>query len=348
MLVRKKGGPAEKLEKDDKIRSHDFYSPGGHIRFFLPQAGRNFEARIIKAFTPFTNSAVLLLDTSAASSYLPDRVILKLADRRFTTRFDRHWNLDTEQDFQANLSQYFQRHGTAPPGLDDDSLVNETPLWFHELRFWHRSATAHRVECEAYKRLHEAQNLGLIPKLYGLTKVQMADTEIHPSLDVIEGLLLGYVPGRPMGSFRLGVDIPYEEAEKVSQKVLEMGRRLRRYGITHNDIHTDNIILRSPDNSPVLIDWGHAGFGVADAPLEERWNSERVWDDYYGRLRVILKLESWHSFQTPWANEEVLRMARKWGKGGFKFWNERIEASLSPGWERLYEEDKSVDVNTGQ
>ncbi|KAG5350069.1 hypothetical protein C0989_000369 [Termitomyces sp. Mn162] len=72
-----------------------------------------------------------------------------------------------------------------------------------------------------------------------------------------------------MTKIRPGITITFEEAEAISQRVLELGRQLRRFGVCHSDVHVGNIILREKDNSPVLIDWGLASLPAA-VPEEEK------------------------------------------------------------------------------
>lgn len=54
-------------------------------------------------------------------------------------------------------------------------------------------------------------------------------------------------------------------------------------------MHRGNVILRSPCDDPVLIDWGRAGFVVADAPLEERWTNDGLRYDFNRDIRSMLK-----------------------------------------------------------
>ncbi|KAG5350557.1 hypothetical protein C0989_010451 [Termitomyces sp. Mn162] len=47
---------------------------------------------------------------------------------------------------------------------------------------------------------------------------------VHPSLDYIDGLLMDYIPSQTMEELKPGVNLSYEDAEKISQKVLTLGR----------------------------------------------------------------------------------------------------------------------------
>ncbi|KAG5318529.1 hypothetical protein C0989_001156, partial [Termitomyces sp. Mn162] len=92
-----------------------------------------------------------------------------------------------------------------------------------------------------------------------------------------------------MARIRPGITITFEEAETISQRVLELGRQLRRFGVRHSDVHVRNIILREKDNSPVLIDWGLATLPAPGASLNERWNNIAAKTDFNRDLRYLLR-----------------------------------------------------------
>ncbi|KAG6843869.1 hypothetical protein H0H93_016871, partial [Arthromyces matolae] len=199
------------------------------------------------------------------------------------------------------------------------------------LDHWEYCVDCHNTEHEAYRRLTEAQHLGLIPRFFGPTYIDI-DGGGHPSLSRVDGLLIEYIEGRRMSSLRPGISISIEQAEVVSQHVLELGRRLRRYGVSHNDIHIGNVILRYPDDLPVLIDWGLASFEAADLPLDERWVHLSMEQEYNIDIRYLLRLGYyfegpeekavspeitaggvWHRYRTPLSDEEQYSRADKYG-----------------------------------
>ncbi|KAG5718191.1 hypothetical protein E4T56_gene18864, partial [Termitomyces sp. T112] len=208
----------------------DVYQPGHRLSLGL-RGGKAAEVEVIKAFTPFTCSAVLLVRTrtSMHSLGLPDRFILKLADRRVSDV----WNFQEEEDYQSNIS----KHGASFELSDEEDLLP----WMKSFRAWQYYDALHAKEREAYGYLKEAQASGLIPRFFGTTKINMMTTAPHPSLSHINGLLLEYIPGPTMAKIRPGITITFEEAETISQRVLELGRQLRRFGVRHSDVHVRNI-----------------------------------------------------------------------------------------------------------
>ncbi|KAG6881432.1 hypothetical protein C0993_001489 [Termitomyces sp. T159_Od127] len=191
----------------------------------------------------------------------------------------------------------------------------------------------------------------------------MMKTASHPSLSHIDGLLLEYIPGRSMARFRPGINITFQEAEIVSQRVLELGRWLRRFGVAHCDVHVGNIILREENNFPVLIDWGHASFKVVHLPLQKRWNFCSLRDDFNRDIRHLLRTGAyyegpnddpvyppitaggiWHRLRTPLSDEQRRQVAKK-----FSYCYVNSEIANLPAEEKalFYDEDTNVDPSHG-
>ncbi|KAG5348894.1 hypothetical protein C0989_007391 [Termitomyces sp. Mn162] len=284
---------------------------------------------------------------------LPNRFILKLADRRVSGL----WNFQKEEDYQLNIS----KHEASFELRDDEEMLP----WMYSFESWQGYDATHTKEREAYDYLKEAQMSGLIPRFFGTAKIDMMTTAAHQSLSHINGLLLEYIPGRSMAKIRPGITITFEEAEAISQRVLELGRQLRRFGVCHSDVHVGNIILRAKDNSPVLIDWGLASLPAAGASLIDRWNDERLRTDFNKDIRYMLRdgvyYEGpnndevhppitaggvWHRFRTPLSDEERIRFVSKWEWG---YGSTNLEIANLPEEEKalFYDEDTSVDINHG-
>ncbi|KAG6901039.1 hypothetical protein C0995_001679 [Termitomyces sp. Mi166 len=332
----------------------DVYKPGNRLMLTFSERDRFTEVQIVKAFTPFTNSVALLVD--AHSAVLPSRCILKLADRRAYS----YWNPHQEEDYQSKIQPQISRFGTSIKLDPNEELLP----WMYLFQSWERFEVSHFQECEAYRRLVEAQSLGFIPRFFRTAKIEMMDRASHPSLSYISGLLIEYVPRRSMALLRPGINITNEEAEVISQHILELGRRLRRYGVCNNDVHVGNIILRAGNKLPVLIDWGKASFDAADFPLPERWNFWDLRQDFYFDIRTVLRTGVyhegptnvsvypdipvggvWHRYRTPVFDEEQIRLAQE---RGYRAVNRFIETFLSKEeLDMLYDEDASVDINCG-
>ncbi|KAG5731746.1 hypothetical protein E4T56_gene778 [Termitomyces sp. T112] len=324
----------------------EVYKPGVHLTLALCAHNESLEIQIVKAFTPFTSSVVLLVQAEPTALQLPSPFILKVADRRLAPI----WDFDRENNYQARLQYHVETFGTTIIPKKDEEL----PLWIHMLKNWEFYESSHIKEREAYKWFTEAQKLELIPRFYSTAQLRMDESACHQSLTHIKCLLFEYIYGRTMSSFRPGIDLSAEEAEVMSQCVLQLGRDLRRYGVSHNDIHVDNIIIRSTNNRPVLIDWGNANSSLADLPLQQRWTHYSMWFNYHYCIRYMLRYGNngdqivsggvWHRYRTPVSDIEQFRQVQEIG---WERTNYKISQMSNDEKERFYDEDKFVDDKHG-
>ncbi|KAF8904984.1 hypothetical protein CPB85DRAFT_1563840 [Mucidula mucida] len=334
------------LRHFSQVSSHPWFQPPEalyranntiHMSLVTSASNRMVEAKVLRAFHPFTNYACILIQPLQYALDLPDRLFCKLADRRIGERTV-PWSVDVERQFQTNLTMYIERSG-GPPVLEYRVRSEDDPQWFDELEHWKYLNNARRIEQRAYKALTEAQKLGLIPKHFGSVRIPMwsGSYSVHPALDAIDGLLKEYIPGRLMSSIRPGTDISIAEAEDISQRILELARRLRRYGVSHNDLHSNNVILCHGTNNPVLIDWGRAGFhALAGKTFAARWMDSSMRQDFYSDIHKILKRSNgniWHRFTTPLSNAWQMKRAPEWG---WTYINRRIADLPKEQLEMLY------------
>ncbi|KNZ76328.1 hypothetical protein J132_10607 [Termitomyces sp. J132] len=313
------------------------YRTGKCLTVVLPARSQTTDVQVIKLYPP-TNSVTLLVEKLGSSSDIPPHAILKLADRRFGNAQEEFldepawpWTTDIEREFQAGLHAYIQMHDQ-PPDLSQDE--DDEPTWMRELRHWNEFNFVHRQKKKAYSYLKEAQLRGYVP-------------QVHPSLDHIDGLLMEYIPGQTMGELQPGIDLSYEEAEKISQKVLTLGRRLRHYGVAYHDIHLNNIILCAPSNDPVvLIDWRRADVRYSHISAEQNWENRYLVHDFELDVRTILQRDGlWHRYSTPISDESREEQARN---SRWYLTNRSVANRPTHELERFYYRDHSVpDENVG-
>ncbi|KAF8904985.1 hypothetical protein CPB85DRAFT_1563841 [Mucidula mucida] len=285
------------LRHFSQVSSHPWFQPPEalyranntiHMSLVTSASNRMVEAKVLRAFHPFTNYACILIQPLQYALDLPDRLFCKLADRRIGERTV-PWSVDVERQFQTNLTMYIERSG-GPPVLEYRVRSEDDPQWFDELEHWKYLNNARRIEQRAYKALTEAQKLGLIPKHFG---------------NAIDGLL--------------------------------KDERLRRYGVSHNDLHSNNVILCHGTNNPVLIDWGRAGFhALAGKTFAARWMDSSMRQDFYSDIHKILKRSNgniWHRFTTPLSNAWQMKRAPEWG---WTYINRRIADLPKEQLEMLY------------
>lgn len=140
-----------------------------------------------------------------------------------------------------------------------------------------------------YRHLEEAQHLGLVPRFYGETEIHMSSETApdHPAFQSVRGIILEYIPGETLHSFLMRKG--KKQRDEVFHKVIALAHEMRPYGAIHNDLHFANIILREPDQTPVIIDWGRADIEMVDSPrLADRWSESEMWPDFVEEIQQYL------------------------------------------------------------
>ncbi len=141
---------------------------------------------------------------------------------------------------------------------------------------WIGKISSHNTELSAYRLLYQLQGR-YIPRLLGVVRLRITpeSTPLHPITDVVQGLVLEYVPGISMDKLKPGIGVSEQEAEKISSAVLEGFRAIEaEKRLLHNDVHTRNIVLREGDQSLVIIDFGEASIQNPDYSDKE-WGARR-------------------------------------------------------------------------
>ncbi|KAG6875504.1 hypothetical protein C0993_008891 [Termitomyces sp. T159_Od127] len=366
----------------------DPYHPGKRLDLALPGRAETLTVQIAHAYPPTCSVVLLVDTRRAPADMLvPARAIVKLADRRWGDGRSAlgsdpawPWTVDAEREFQAGLRAYLGAYGRVPADVwarswwrraprgpkvgDDDEEEEEEeeekeknddddvdPRWVRELRRWSDFDAMHQAEKTAYSYLGDAQERGYVPRFYGAVRIDMSSPEsekVHPSVDHINGLVMEYVPGRSMDSLEPGVDVSHEAAEAIAQKVLTLGRRLRHYGVAHNDIQLRNIVLRAPSDDPVMIDWGVSDCKIAQADMsaEEKWASTILRLDFHNDLRKVLQWSHrrWHQHSTPLSDRYREETAEEAGWS----WANGIVSRSPEKQEMFYYRDHSVvDKDSG-
>ncbi|KAK0186828.1 hypothetical protein F5146DRAFT_1004890 [Armillaria mellea] len=111
--------------------------------------------------------------------------------------------------------------------------------WMWEISTWYRKLYHQMCEVDAYRLLRRLQG--------------------HVIPPFIPGLAVEYIQGTSMDSLKPSIDLPLEEAETVSDRVMDAFRAIKdEMCVLHNDVHIGNLILRATDKTPVIIDFGYA------------------------------------------------------------------------------------------
>ncbi|KAG6894303.1 hypothetical protein C0993_011824, partial [Termitomyces sp. T159_Od127] len=123
------------------------------------------------------------------------------------------WNIDCEQDYQESIWSHIETFGTIKSLRKADEVSS---AWWYMMEWWYDYDADHFNEREAYKFFREAQDLGLVPHFFGAAQLRMDESACHPSLTHINGLLLKYIKGCTIASYKPGINLSIEEAEVIS------------------------------------------------------------------------------------------------------------------------------------
>ncbi|KAK0227475.1 hypothetical protein EDD85DRAFT_958095 [Armillaria nabsnona] len=278
------------------VVSDKLYLPGSTLQFqFQVHDPTTFEphaATVVKRFEPFTSATVLLVRRHSDN----EKVILKLADRRLGYRSNKD-RLDTVP-WTSSIDNHLRRTvraikaGAIPDWFEVIGDFDNRPDtefwedWKWEVSTWFGKVGSYDTELVAYRLLHQLQGQ-CIPCLFGVVRPRITpeSTPLHPITDVIQGLVLEYVPGKPRGDVMTGLRAI--EAENC---------------LLHNVIHTRNVVLREGNQSPVIIDFGEANIrqpGTSDEDWRRIVNGGPD-TRYMRRLLVDPESGHWKRTVTPY------------------------------------------------
>ncbi|PBK71140.1 hypothetical protein ARMSODRAFT_1083378 [Armillaria solidipes] len=242
----------------------DLYRPGMTLNLkFQPSESSEYTdlaATVVKHFESFTSAAVLLVQRHSDN----EQVVLKLGDRRL----GKHANKgDVELLWTSSIDDRLRCANRPSTELWED--------WMWEVCTWIGKMSNHDTELSAYRLLHRLQGR-YISRLFGVVRLRITSesTPLHPITDVVEGLVLEYIPGISIDKLKPSINVSEQEAERNSSAVLEGFRAIEAENcLLHSDIHTRNIVLREGNWSPVIIDFGLANIREPEYSDSEEWES---------------------------------------------------------------------------
>ncbi|KAJ7152336.1 hypothetical protein C8R46DRAFT_913136, partial [Mycena filopes] len=294
---------------------------------------------ITRSFTPFTNAVVLLVKVlNQPEIPMATRFILKLCDRRFGYRHPdgegRPWQPQLEDRLRHEVSTLIgPDRSRRIPKRFWESIPSGVEDWEVDLYSWTMKYNNYLGEALVYRHLRNLQG-DCIPRFFGTVRhpISAGQPFLHPSVDFVHGLAIEHIPGPTMADLKVGVDITKEQAEVVSQRLIDDVTRLRDLCCQHDDIRLRNLVLRNwpQDRSPraVIIDFGCAYVIRPGA---------RSFDDVE-EVRLLLRYRAdpiWH-IPSPLAQHLWERIAHENGYNHANEWiEEKPEEERSRHFERL-------------
>ncbi|PBK79230.1 hypothetical protein ARMGADRAFT_175317 [Armillaria gallica] len=187
----------------------------------------------LKRVEPFTSATLLPVQRHSDN----EKTILRLADRRLRYRGARLLSKDICNTPCAKFRRAWRLTGSS----------------LYALTRTDRKPRSGRTELTANRLLHRLQGR-YIPRLFSIVRLRLTpeSTTLHLITDVVQGLVLEYIPGVSMAKLKPGVDVSDREAERISSQVMEALRPIESENcVSHNDIHIGNVVLRDGNRSPV-------------------------------------------------------------------------------------------------
>ncbi|KAJ6616424.1 hypothetical protein B0H10DRAFT_2036930 [Mycena sp. CBHHK59/15] len=253
---------------------HPIYQPGAQISLNLrscddDKTERNVQATVVKAFTPFTMSQVLLVDINPP---IPDVLvpaessfILKVYDPRFlqhrkgTKSSAPHpWTIAAETT--AAKRRILGAQIYLPTWWPDDADAAGWEEYYHA-----NLQQIFKNELAAYTKLRALQGRA-VPWCFA------HGTFVLPSparrMVVPRVLLLSHVPGPNLRAVH-----PTLVAPPVARALVDTVRAFGVLGVIHDDLRADNVIL-SPSDEPsraVVLDFGNAQVRTGQSDEEWSW-----------------------------------------------------------------------------
>lgn len=298
------------------------YEEGQILELRAQRSPLPIKARIVKLLTPWTLSAVMLVDileqpsdsSDISGIEMPERVLLKLYDRRYAEQFRQEWRIDqATPDVERQLLE-FSRSGKAAAFLEnwrtdpdfgfDDDEENPWGVPETETALSERMREIWQTEVKVYKRFAQHQGRR-IPKLYAAVTFHIGpEDDVKPSSSEvfdIPGIIIEYIDG-----FRLS-DLTDNAASSewnrlVNTAVDVTGEILNDSDVLNEDVRPDNMMVcRDPTWEGgyrlCMIDFGVCRFRGDDEGTEEWGRAKHAQDEEDGMSEIMrIKLREGFEF----------------------------------------------------
>ena len=277
-----------------EVETPSYYLPAATLTLKLAPDDTPCLVEVIKPFTPFTISQVLLCQPAKfidESSYptpiqLPDTFIVKVYDPKymdnrlpFKSRPARPWSLEAEQAAAT------RREGKGCSGRDASYNLADWPEEEEDKTGWEEwyfqsAEDQYYHESGAYKHLESIQGT-TVPRCYGYGTLDLPERAIFPHVLVIE-----YISDAET----LEKVDPACVSLELAQSLVNGIKEVNRLGVVHTDLNPGNILF-SPRDQPtraVVVDFGHAGLREEEED-DESWREVLEENDDPHWMRVHLK-----------------------------------------------------------
>lgn len=275
------------------------YVEGGAITLTVQAQTRQhtINARIVKGLTPFTLSAVMVVQLSSPCPDLRGNILLKLYDRRFAASYRETLGIDPWTPQVETQYQQFVRCGDAStfiPKLRSDTncLDREGETWdaaqnesFLDYEMW----SLYETETGVYRRAHSLQGQE-IPRLFLHVRLTSPGFECP-------GILLQLVPG-----FSLADMVHHasnEHWQHIGEEAIRIVHAIGNLGILNKDVQRRSFLVNwdqlTNKFKVVMIDFALATFRD-DVKSELGWRKLKAIQDEEGAVGYVLQDKHYPDF----------------------------------------------------
>ena len=263
----------------------DHYHPGSQLSAkIVGRDGLVTDASytVVEAFTPFTMSQVLVVQTNHKSQ---SRIILKIYDPRFFShrfkgRIQRPWSYHAEKEAarqRAALNEPFSFVFPLERPEDDDKVGWEE--WYYQ-----QTEVAANREVTAYRHLTPLQGKGIL-ECFGSGTLNLTGRAVSPRV-----LLLEYLPHAQT--------LKAIAANLITQPIIDSltttASSFGPLGVTHSDPNTGNFLFVVGQDGTicraVIIDFGSSYFREEESDEEWAFIVRQQADVRFLKLRLEAKL----------------------------------------------------------
>ena len=261
-----------------------YYHPGATLSLSLNPNDDLLNVQVIRAFTPFTMSQVILVERSGeiekdnnshSCRLLPKTFLAKIYDPRFIShRLAQPWRPARPWSVEAENKAAAARRQPRDPDFKPWNRPESGDLPGCEEFYFQISEGQYHSEVTSYEYLQVLQG-SAIPRCYGTGSLRLSDRAISPHV-----LFLEFLPDAES----LALVNPKVVSLSLLQSLLDAADKFGPLGVVHTDLNPGNIIF-SPGYQPTraaIIDFGEAGVREEEDD-ESEWaeivkhNRDSVW-----------------------------------------------------------------------
>lgn len=261
-------------------------------------------AQIIRAFTPFTLSAVMVVQLDSRVPRQQGHLVLKLFDRRFAAGYRKQlfidpWTPQIEAQHQKFISDGGASHFLQKLRTDENFLDREGDTWTaaeDEAYIDHKIQSLYNAEKEVYQRAHKLQGRDIPRLLLDVALSSSSSCSFSPGFRC-PGILLEFIPGFSLAD--MADHAPKDQWQYVGDEAIRILHAIADLGVLNKDVQRRSFIVRWDQHigrfRPVMIDFNLVVFRE-EVKSELEWRKRKADQDEEGAIGMVLQRKLYPDF----------------------------------------------------